>query len=149
MKTSVYERVMSLARHALSASANENEAHNAAMLVCRALLRHPGLLHPDGLDDVSDATEPEAPAHVHTGSTSETHPRAKAIEWESFKRDHRMEAGRAVHPGLCIACGKPYDVGEQLLQRVHVGATHERCAGWWRDFDFAREPEKGLVDVLV
>jgi hypothetical protein len=150
VKTSVYERVMSLVRHALSATANENEAHNAAMLVCRAIQRHPCLLNPESLDGVSDATEPEAPAYVRTGSTSEIHPRVKAnLEWETFKGDHGIEGRRAVHPGLCIACGKPYGVDEHLLQQGHVGATHEGCGGWWRDFDFARAPEQGLVDVLV
>lgn len=150
MKTSVYERVMSLVRHALSATANENEAHNAAMLACRAIQRHPCLLNPESLNDVSDATEPEAAAYVRTGSTSEAHLRATAtVECGTFKRDDRIEVGRAVHPGLCIACGKPYGVDEHLLHQGHVGATHAACAGWWRDFDLAREPDKGFVDVLV
>jgi hypothetical protein len=150
VKTSVHERVMSLVRHALSATANENEAHSAAMLVCRTILRYPDLLNTTRGDDVSDACGLEVPAHRRTEGTSGIHPPARAnIEWETFKRDHRIELRRAVYPSLCIACGEPYGVDEHVLQQACVGITHEGCTRWWRDFDFRHVAEKGLEDVLV
>ena len=150
MKTSVHERVMCLVRHALSATANENEAHSAALLVCRTILRYPDLLNAKRFDDVGDASELEVPAYRHTGATSGIHPPAKAnLEWETFKQDHRIELRRAVYPSLCIACGQPYGIGEHVLQQVHVGVTHETCTRWWRYFDFRQVAEKGLEDLLV
>jgi hypothetical protein len=146
----VRERVMFLVRHAVSATANENEAHSAAMLVCRAIARHPTLLNTESLDDVSDAYASEVPAYGCTGGTAETHPPAKENrEWEMFKRDRGIELRRVVRPNLCIACGQPYGVDEHVLQQVHVGVTHQRCAEWWRNYKFARVPENGVDDLLA
>ncbi len=149
MKT-IHERVMFLVRHAVSATANENEAHSAAMLVCRTIVRYPALLNTESLDDVSDANETEAPAHGCAGGTSKIHPPAKEnLEWEMFKRDRGIALRRVVHPNLCIACGQPYRIDEHVLQQVYVGVTHQRCAGWWRNCDFARVPERGIDDLLA
>ena len=141
---------MSLVRHALSATANENEAHSAAMLVCRTILRYPDLLNTTRRDDVSDASGPEVPAYRHPRGTSGIDlPATAHLEWETFKRDHRIELRRAVYPSLCIACGEPYGVDEHVLQQVRVGVTHEGCTRWWRDFDFGQVAEKAFEDVLV
>jgi hypothetical protein len=145
--TFVHERVMFLVMHALSATANENEAHSAAMLVCRSIQRYPNLLNK--IDGVSDASEVEAPPHARTGGTSRVHPPAKApLEWEAFKLEHRIAIRCAVLPGLCIACREPYDLDEHILQQAYVGITHEACGGWWRNFAF-EVPEKGLEDLFI
>jgi hypothetical protein len=150
MKTSVHERVMCLVRHALSATANENEAHSAALLVCRTILRYPDLLNTKRFDDVSDGPELEVPACGHVRDTSGMHPPTNAnLEWEMFKRHHRIELRRAVYPGLCIACGQWYGIDDHVLQHVHVGVTHEACTRWWRYFDFRQVAEKGLEDLVV
>ncbi len=150
MKTSVHERVMSLVRHAVSPTANENEAHSAALLVCQTILRYPDLLNTKRFDDVRDASLREVPAYRHNGGTSGTHPPENAnSEWETFKRNHQIELRRAVHPSLCIACGQPYGIDEQVLQQVRVGVTHAGCTRWWRYFDFRQVAENGLEDLVV
>ena len=75
--------------------------------------------------------------------------RRKILNGEMFKRRRGIELRRVVHPDLCIACGQPYRLDEHVLQQVCVGVTHQRCAGWWRNCDFARVPEKGIGDFLV
>ena len=141
---------MALVRHALSATANENEAHSAALLVCRMILRYPDLLNTGRFDDVSDASAREVPAHGQAGGPSGMDPPTNANrEWETFKRDHRIELRRAVYPSLCIACGQPYRVDEHVLQQVHVGVTHAGCTRWWTCFDFRQVAEKGLEDLVV
>ncbi len=150
MKTFVHERVMSLVRHALSATANENEAHCAAMLVCRTLLRYPALLNAGTPVSASDFFETQAPARGCPEDASKVQPPDNAsLEWERFKRDRRIEVRRVVHPSLCIACGQSFDIDEHVLQQVDVGVTHAGCAEWWRDVDFARVPREGIEDVLA
>jgi hypothetical protein len=154
--TSVHERVMFLVRHALSATANENEAHSAAMLVCRSIQRYPDLLNTQ-IERVSEAPQLAVP-HGHGGSPwaaqgpaaspSGIHRSAQVpLDWEAFKREHRIEIRLAVLPGLCLACGESYRIDEHVLQQPYVGITHEACGGWWRNFDFD-VPEKGLEDLF-
>jgi hypothetical protein len=143
--TSVHDRVMFLVRHALSATANANEAHSAAMLVCRSLQRYPELLNTETAG-VPDSSKLDAPPHGRAQSPSGIHPSVD-LEWEAFTQEHRIEIRLAVLPGLCLACGEAYRIDEHVLQQPYVGITHEACGGWWRNFDFDA-PEKGLEDLI-
>jgi hypothetical protein len=147
-RTSLAVRVLALVRHAVSKTGNEHEARNAAMKVCEALDRYPGLLNDEV--ELPEAEEFAVAAYTRTGKPSEIHPIAKAhLEWEAFKTEHNLQETGARRPSLCLACGSQYFQHDAVLEHQAVGATHRRCAEWWRDFDFSvlpnlRRPEDDI-----
>ena len=128
-------RILALIEHAVSPSANENEARNAAIRVCTILKSHPNMLSDDEPDDTALA---EPTPYQRTGRRSEVHPNARAfLEWQEFKRVHGIRLVKSPQYSLCIACGEGFQVGDPVLRQSDIGFTHPQCGEWWRDYDYS------------
>jgi hypothetical protein len=137
---------MSLVRLATN-NPSDIEARTAATQVCDLLKRHPDLLSEPEDAATIDPDDPFwVPAQKPEGSKSEIHPRTAAYRaWAAFLRKHKISEGSAPGEGLCLCCGKVYDLccgkvydaDEAVFRHPKLGATHRRCASWWRSFDFS------------
>jgi hypothetical protein len=140
------DKIMAFVRHAVSETANENEARNAAMKACEAIYRHPAVL--SGQEVADEGEDVEAPPYRSKGGKSDIHPKAKAfMEWESFKAEHGISLIRARRYGLCVACGEPFEKGAAILEQRDVGATHAACHEWWKEYDYTGVTLPGPDDI--
>jgi hypothetical protein len=101
---------------ALTASTNENEARNSAMLACEILREH--------RDHVTFTDAP----------ITAVHPLAALF------RQHKIIPIKASAADWCIACAEAIEYGAPAAQKARVGMTHYKCRAWWAGFDFSTVP---------